>query len=151
MPTNSPHATLAQLPAWAAALLDEARVAHLGFLDDLDRPRVQPVTFAVAGAIVWSAVDAKPKRVSPQRLARVRFLRRNPSAALTVDRYDDDWTRLAWVQVLGAVRIVGAADAPEAMSALAARYAPYRDSPPAGPLLALAPERCWCWRAVGAS
>ena len=151
MPTNSPHATLAQLPAWAAALLDEARVAHLGFLDDLDRPRVQPVTFAVAGAMVWSAVDAKPKRVSPQRLARVRFLRRNPSAALTVDRYDDDWTRLAWVQVLGAVRIVGAADAPEAMSALAARYAPYRDSPPAGPLLALAPERCLCWRAVGAS
>jgi PPOX class probable F420-dependent enzyme len=143
--------TLAELPAWAAALLDEARVAHLGFLDDLDRPRVQPITFAVAGAMVWSAVDAKPKRVSPQQLARVRFLGRNPHAALTVDHYDDDWTRLAWVQVLGAVQIVDAADAPEAMSALAARYAAYRDSPPEGPLLALHPERCLCWRAVGAS
>lgn len=143
--------TLAELPTWATALLDEARVAHLGFLDGLDRPRVQPVTFAVSGAVVWSAIDAKPKRVPPQRLARVRFLRRNPSAALTIDRYDDDWTRLAWVQILGDVRIVDAAGAPEAMDALAARYAPYRDSPPTGPLLALAPERCLCWRAMDGS
>lgn len=123
-------------------------MAHLGFLDGRDRPRVQPVTFAVWGAMVWSAVDAKPKRVSPERLARVRFLRRNGSAALTVDRYDEDWTRLAWVQILGDVRIVQAADAPEAMEVLAARYAPYRACPPPGPLLALAPERCLCWRAL---
>ena len=47
------------------------------------------------------------------------------------------------------MRIVDAADAPEAMAALAARYAPYRDAPPEGPLLALRPERCLCWRAVG--
>ena len=79
----------------------------------------------------------------------MRFLRRNPRAALTVDRYDDDWTRLAWVQILGDVQIVDAAAAPEAMAALAARYAPYRDAPPSGPLLALAPERCLCWRAMG--
>ncbi len=140
--------TLAQLPAWSAALLDESRVAHLAFLDGLDRPRVQPITFAVSDGIVWSAIDAKPKRVPPERLARVRFLRRKPSAALTVDRYDDDWTRLAWVQVLGDVQIVEAGDAPEAIAALAHRYAPYREAPPAGPLLALAPERCLCWRAT---
>ena len=141
--------TLAQLPAWAAALLDAARVGHLAFLDGHDRPRVQPLTFAVSDGIVWSAIDAKPKRVPPQRLARVRFLRRNPSAALTVDRYDDDWTRLAWVQILGEVQIVDAARAPEVLAALAAKYGPYRDSPPAGPLLALAPERCLFWRATG--
>lgn len=143
--------TLAELPSWAAALLDETRVGHLGFLDGLDRPRVQPVTFAVWEAMVWSAIDAKPKRVAPRRLARVRYLRRNPSAALTVDRYDEDWTRLAWVQILGEVRILDPADAPGAMDALSARYAPYRDSPPAGPLLALVPERCLCWRAMGGS
>jgi PPOX class probable F420-dependent enzyme len=130
-------------------VLAAARVAHLGFLDDQDRPRVQPVTFAVAGGMVWSAIDAKPKRVAPQRLARVRFLARNPSAALSVDRYDDDWTRLAWVQVLGDVRILDAAAAPVAIAALADRYAPYRDSSPAGPLLALSPQRCLCWRATG--
>ena len=73
---------------------------------------------------VWSAIDSKPKRVPPERLARVRFLRRKPSAALTVDRYDDDWTRLAWVQVLGDVRIVDAGDAPEAIAALRAQVRP---------------------------
>lgn len=140
--------SLSELPAWATALLDQARVGHLAFLDTLDRPRVQPVTFAVSGGTVWSAVDHKPKRVPPERLARVRFLRRNPSAALTVDRYDDDWRRLAWVQLLGDVRIVDAAGAPEAIAALIDRYGPYRTSPPAGPLLALVPERCLCWRAT---
>ena len=38
--------------------------------------------------------------------ARLRFLRRDPRAALTIDRYSDDWEELAWVQVLGRVAII---------------------------------------------
>ena len=104
-----------------------------------------PVTFAVAGGRIWSAVDEKPKRVAGEQLARVRFLRRDPRAALTVDRYSDDWEELAWVQVLGEIEIVAAEAAPGAIDALTAIYAPYRDSPPPGPLLALNPERCLFW------
>jgi PPOX class probable F420-dependent enzyme len=140
---------LAELPGWAAHLVCGARVAHLGLLDDHDRPRVQPVTFAPLAGVLWSAIDEKPKRIRGERLARVRFLRRNPHAALTVDRYSEDWTRLAWVQILGSVEVVDRADAPGAMAALIAKYEPYRESPPSGPLLALAPQRCLCWRAAG--
>ena len=107
-----------------------------------------PVTFAVSGASVWSAVDQKPKRREGEELARVRWLRRRPGAALTVDRYSDDWSDLAWVQVLGDVRLVDPAQGPDAMAALAERYPAYRAQPPPGPLLELAPRRCLCWRAA---
>lgn len=138
---------LSTLPAWAAELLETGRVARLGVLDHADRPRVLPVTFALAAGAVWSAVDDKPKRVPGPELARLRFLRRRPQAALCVDRYDDDWSQLAWVQVLGTVDIVEVAAGRPGMEALAAKYPPYRDRTPAGPLLRLTPTRVLCWRA----
>jgi len=138
---------LEDVPPWARALLDDARVARLGLLDADGHPRVLPVTYAVVAGAVWSAADDKPKRRPGAELARVRWLRRRPRAALTVDRYDDDWSRLAWVQVLGAVEVLEAAGQEAALDALAARYAPYRERRPGGPLLRLVPARVLWWRA----
>ena len=140
-------ANLAELPAWAAELVEDARVARLGLLDEQGRPRVLPITFAVAQGQIWSAVDEKPKRAAGQELARVRFLRRDPRAAITVDRYSEKWAELAWVQILGSVTIVQRDDAPTGLAALTAKYPPYRESRPPGPLLALNPDRCLFWRA----
>lgn len=140
--------SVAELPKWARALLERSRVARLGILDDEGSPRVLPVTFAVAGGALVSAIDLqKPKRVPVERLARLRWLSARPRAALTVDHYEEDWSRLAWVQAIGAVSILDAAAAPDALAALAARYAPYRDRPPAGPVIALEPDRVLWWRA----
>jgi PPOX class probable F420-dependent enzyme len=133
------------LPQWAAELLESGRVAHLGLLDEDGAPRVQPVTYARVGPVLWSAVDDKPKRRPGELPARIRRLRAHPRVALTVDRYAEDWARLAWVQVLGDITIVEADG--EALAALAARYAPYRERPPRGPLLRLEPRRVLCWRA----
>jgi PPOX class probable F420-dependent enzyme len=127
-------------------MLQQARVARLGLLDSEGAPRVMPVTFAVAEGRIWSAIDAKPKR--PGEPARVRYLRREPRAALTVDRYSDDWDQLAWVQVLGRVEVLDAEDASTGMEALSAKYEAYRAQAPPGPVLALAPERCLWWRAA---
>jgi len=139
---------LAELPAWALELLRSEPVAHLGLLDDEGHPRVLPVTFALAGDRLYSAVDEKPKLVPGGELARVRYLRRHPSAALTVDRYDDDWSKLAWVQVLGAVQVLDDPTArPEGLAALRAKYDPYRHQAPAGPLLELTPKRTLYWTA----
>jgi PPOX class probable F420-dependent enzyme len=109
---------------------------------------VLPVTFAVAGGAVWSAVDDKPKRRPGEALARVRWLRARPQATLTVDRYDDDWTRLAWAQLLGEIAVLDASGQDDALAALAERYAPYRRATPPGPLLRLTPARTVCWRAA---
>jgi PPOX class probable F420-dependent enzyme len=124
-------------------------VARLGLLDAEGHPRVLPVTFAVAGGSLWSAVDRKPKRRAGEELARVRWLRRDPRAALTVDRYREDWNELAWLQVLGEVRVVPVEEGSAALRALAGRYPAYREEAPPGPLLELRPRRCLCWRAAG--
>src|SRR5215207_1840306 len=146
MPTFTP-VTLESLPEWARELLASERVARLAYVDEDEHPRVLPVTFAVAGGAVWSAIDEKPKRSAEP--ARLRHLRRRPEAALLVDVYDDDWTRLAWVQLLGRVEVVPAGSAPEAMEALAQRYAPYSERTPPGPLLKLTVERTRQWRSAG--
>ena len=114
-------------------------------LDLEGAPRVLPVTYAVAEGRIWSAIDRKPKRSSEP--ARLGFLRRDPRAALTVDRYSDDWDQLAWVQVLGRVEIVAASDGAAGLEALSEKYEPYRAEPPPGPLLALEPQRYLWWRA----
>ena len=140
--------TLDELPDWTRALIADARVARLGLVDDEDRPRVLPVTFAVVAGALWTAVDHKPKRHPDRELARVRWLRRRPHAALTVDVYADDWSQLAWVQALGEIRIdEGAPDG--VLAALAAKYPQYADHAPAGPFLGLNPERLVHWRAAG--
>ena len=139
-----PRSWTADLPDWAARLLEEIPVAHLGLLDEGGDPRVQPVTFARVGDVIVSAIDDKPKRGTPARIAR---LRAHPRAALTVDRYDADWTRLAWVQLLGDVTIGPVDDA--SLRALQARYPHYGDQPPGGPLLNLRPVRVLSWRASG--
>lgn len=139
---------LDDLPAWARELLGQARVAHLGLLDDAGFPRVLPVTFAVHGGAVWSAVDDKPKRRPGAELARVRRLRAQPRSSLTVDRYDEDWSQLEWVTLVGTTAVLPAAGNEPALAALAARYPQYRRRAPRGPLLRLAPERVRCWRAA---
>lgn len=123
------------------------RVARLGLIDDDGAPRVLPITFALDGDSFVTAVDHKPKRVAPERLARVRWLRARPRAALTIDHYDDDWSALEWVQAIGEVRIVGTGDAASSLAALRQRYEPYRDRPPSGPILVLNPQRLLWWRA----
>jgi PPOX class probable F420-dependent enzyme len=104
------------------------------------------VTFALAEGRIWSVIDQKPKRTDEP--ARLRFLRRDPRAALTVDRYSDDWEELAWVQVLGTVQILDLSEGAAGLAALSAKYEQYRKETPPGPLLALEPERYLWWRAA---
>lgn len=128
-------------------MLANSRVARLGLLDDEGSPRVMPVTYAISGESLVTAVDHKPKRRTGEDIARVRWLRARPAAALTVDHYDDDWSRLAWVQAIGVMRVLGADAAPRAIAALTDRYQPYVGNPPAGPVLVLEPDRLLWWRA----
>jgi hypothetical protein len=76
----------------------------------------------------------------------VRWLRERPAAALTIDRYSDDWSRLEWVQALGDAEVLDEPPA-GALEALAARYAQYAERPPGGPFIRLAPHRFVYWRA----
>jgi PPOX class probable F420-dependent enzyme len=141
------NAAIEAAPDWARAMLESERVAHLGLLDDRDLPRILPITFALYDGALWSAVDRKPKARPGGDLARLRYLRRRPDIALTVDHYEDDWTRLAWVQVLGEASIHNVDECEGAFAALAAKYHQYHATPPPGPLIRIEPTRVLSWRA----
>ena len=125
-----------------------ARVARLATAGPDGRPHLVPVTFAVTGDAIVSAVDHKPKRtLALKRLANVAA---NPRVALLVDEYDEDWARLWWARADGAARIVDPAseEHARAIAPLVARYEQYADSPPAGPAIVVAVERWSGWAAA---
>jgi PPOX class probable F420-dependent enzyme len=115
-------------------------------LDVQGGPRVLPVTYALHDAAVWTAIDNKPKRRGREP-ARVRWLREHPQAALTVDRYQDDWSELRWVQFIGEIAVLDGPPTAEVLGALAHRYPQYRADPPPGPVLRLTIARAVWWRA----
>ena len=124
-------------------------MARLATADAAGRPHLVPITFAVTGDTVYSAVDAKPK--TTMALRRLSNVAANPRVALLADHYEDDWSRLWWVRADGAGRVLDPGD-PEARAAvalLARRYAAYRDQPPAGPVLAVDVDRWSSWSAAG--
>lgn len=142
-----PSGTLEKLPGWAGNLLDAERVGHLGLIDDDGQPRVLPVTYAVADGAAWSVIDNKPKRAD-RPPARLRWLAARAPAALTVDHYEEDWSRLAWVQLLGEMAVLDGTPAGPGLEALAARYPQYGADPPPGPLLRLDVRRAVWWRSA---
>ena len=143
-----PSGTLNQLPDWAGRLLQDARVGRLGVIDGAGQPRVLPVTYAISQGAAWTVIDNKPKSEGREP-ARIGWLRERPRAAITVDRYADEWSELQWVQLLGEVAILDGPPGGPGMEALAARYPQYRSDPPPGPLLRLTVARAVWWRAGG--
>jgi PPOX class probable F420-dependent enzyme len=89
-----------------AAFLRAARVAHLATADAGGQPLVIPICFAFDGKEFFSPIDEKPKRLSPQRLKRLRNIEENSQVSLVIDRYDENWRKLAYVLVSGRARIL---------------------------------------------
>ena len=103
--------------------LDVQRVARLATAAAAGRPHVVPICHALAGNTVYFTIDAKPKRRPGARLKRLANLRENPFAALVVDRYDEDWSRLGWVMAQGRAEVLEAGPEHDlAQARLRARY-----------------------------
>ena len=103
--------------------LEAERVARLATADAGGRPHVVPICYALIGDTVYFTIDEKPKKKPGAALQRLANLRENPSAALVVDRYDEDWSRLGWVMVQGRAEIFPAGpEHDRAQATLRARY-----------------------------
>jgi len=137
-------------PAWAIDLLHGGRVARLATADAAGRPLVLPICYAVEGDRVYSVIDAKPKRT--RDLRRLRNITENPRVSLVVDRWDEDWTRLAWVIVEGRAEVLdGGPDSTRAIDLLLAKYPQYRAMDLArtgGPVIRVTSERLLAWRSA---
>ena len=137
-------------PAWALAMLGEARVGRLATADATGRPLVVPVCFVFDGDALYSAVDDKPKRT--RNLRRLRNVADNPHVSLVVDDWDEDWRRLRWVIVEGRADVLTSGHAfTRAIDLLWEKYPQYRAmnlSREEGTLVRIAPERILHWRAA---
>jgi len=133
-------------PGEARRRLGASRVARLATVSASGAPHLVPVTFALDGDVIYTAVDAKPKTTSD--LARIRNLRASPRAAVLADRYDEDWTALWWARADGEARIIDdPAAAASPLALLAARYAQYLTAPPPGPVIEIRVTRWSGWSA----
>jgi len=131
------------------AFLHEQRVGRLATVDPAGHPHAVPICYAELDGLVYTPIDEKPKSGDPRDLRRIRNLLANPRVCLVVDRYDDDWTRLRWLQVRGTAALVDAPDErARAHPALRARYPQYRTMAlEALPLIRITPTRLvgWSW------
>jgi PPOX class probable F420-dependent enzyme len=103
-----------------------------------------PFCFAVEGDVLYSAVDAKPKRT--RRLQRLQNAAREPRVSVLVDHYEEDWGRIWWIRLDGRARELPAGpEATRAVTLLAGKYPQYLERRPAGPVLRIDVERWRAW------
>ena len=119
------------LSAAQRTLLASARRAVLATIAPDGGPRLVPICFVLDSdpLILYTPIDDKPKRGDdPLTLARVRDIAADPRVTILVDRWNEDWTRLAWLRVEWVAALldpeVGAEHA-AAVSALRAKYRQY--------------------------
>lgn len=142
-----------KLPAISNAIrakLREARVARLATVDLQSRPHAVPVCFVLDGAVFYSAIDRKPKRVAPEKLARLKNIRATPQAALLIDHYSEDWTQLWYILVRGKAKLLppsAAAERARAIRMLKAKYPQYATGMlgEEAPILRITAEKIISW------
>jgi PPOX class probable F420-dependent enzyme len=129
------------------AFIRAARVAHLATADASGQPLVVPICFAFDGKEFFSPIDEKPKQASPRHLKRLRNISANPKVSLIIDRYDDDWRKLAFLLVFGTARVVRrGAKHRKGVILLRQKYRQYRSMMiDERPMIVIAPARLKSW------
>ena len=132
------------------AKLEKARIARLATLDAECGPHIVPVCFVYDGKVFYSAVDQKPKRVAPERLARLRHIRASPQIALIIDEYHEDWGQLWYILVRGKAKLIPTSahqERAQAIRQLRGKYPQYAAAmlPDDSPVIRITPERITSW------
>ena len=130
--------------------LKEARVARFATLDAESTPHVVPVCFVYDGSVFYTAIDKKPKRSAPERLARVRNIKVMSRVALLVDEYYEEWTQLWYVLVRGTAKLIpksATRERAKVIRQLRKKYPQYARGmlPDDAPIIRITPERIAFW------
>src|SRR5687768_13452129 len=136
----------------ARTFLLSQRVGRLATADGNGAPHVLPVGYAMRADTLYITIDDKPKRTSGRKLKRLQNIIENPQAAVVVDRYDEDWSRLGWVMLRGRAEILDDGDEHDAaQDLLRARYPQLIGMQiESYPVIALRIERVTSWGNLGA-
>ena len=124
--------------------LATAPVGTLATINPDGTPHLVPFVFALAGDLLVSAVDHKPKK--SRQLVRLTNIGGDPRVALLVHHYDDDWDQLWWCRAEGTASIT-TDPTPTLRAALIDKYTHYSAKPPEGPWIVIRIERLRSWSA----
>jgi PPOX class probable F420-dependent enzyme len=140
-------ATVSGLSPLQLRFIHAARVAHLATAGVNGQPHVVPICFVFDGKHFYSPIDEKPKRTAPRKLKRLKNIRENPRVSLVIDRYDEDWTRLAYMLVTGKARILSSGEKHrKAVTLLRRKYPQYRSMAiHQRPMIVIKPTRATSW------
>jgi PPOX class probable F420-dependent enzyme len=131
--------------------IDAAQIAHLATVSAGGEPHNVPLCFWFDGARFYFVIDEKPKRKTGVAIKRMKNIAENPRVALLIDHYDDDWTRLAYVLINGAAKVVeDAGEYSRAIEKLREKYPQYRAmqlSAEKNPVVRIDPDRVHTWGA----
>lgn len=136
-----------RIPKKIKVFIRAGRVAHLATADAGGQPLVIPICFAFDGKEFFSPIDEKPKQISPHKLKRLRNIAENPKISLIIDRYDEDWQRLAYLLITGKAKILlRGARHRRAVLLLRKKYPQYEDMAiDERPLIVITPIRMRNW------
>ena len=136
-----------KLSAGALRLIRAARIAHLATADSIAQPLVIPICYAFDGKEFFSPIDEKPKRISPQKLKRIKNIKENSRVSLVIDRWDEDWRKLAYILVAGQARILFSGEKHRrAVSLLRRKYRQYHSMAiEERPMIAITPTGFKIW------
>jgi PPOX class probable F420-dependent enzyme len=87
-------------------LITTARVGHLATAASNLQPYLTPVVFIALQNSILIPLDDKPKIIDVNRLRRVRNIEENPKVSFLVDHYDEDWTYLWFVMIIGNAKLI---------------------------------------------
>ncbi len=115
--------------------------------DESGAPHVVPICFVLEAGIIYTTIDAKPKRVDAPGLRRVRNILENPQVALVFDRYVEDWSRIGYVIVTGQGTLTeNENERLMAEHALRDKYPQHHEMLPVGcPVIRIKPSRVFSW------
>ena len=104
----------------------------------------------VSGRVIVIAIDEKPKRVAPNQLKRVRNLHANPRVSLVIDRYAEDWRKLAYALITGKAKVIFRGEKHRTgVRLLRGKYRQYRAMAIEGrPIIVITPKRLTSWGAL---
>lgn len=87
-------------------IIKSARIGYLATSSSNLQPYLTPVVFIVLQNRIFIPLDDKPKTIDVKELRRVKNIEENPKVSFLVDHYDEDWTNLWFVMIIGRATLV---------------------------------------------
>jgi PPOX class probable F420-dependent enzyme len=125
------------------------RVGRMATADKSGRPLVVPICYAYDGRYFYTPIDKKPKRVSIEKLKRIRNILENPNVSVVIDEYHEDWSKLCYVIIYGRADLIERGEEyHNSLGLLCEKYSQYKDmnlSKLNLPVIRIVPNRIVSW------